>query len=67
MSQRSACRAIGLSRSTYTYHPLVRDDDGVIAVLQELAERFPDRGFGKYFKLIRKRGHRWNHKRVYRV
>ncbi|MFZ5884865.1 MAG: IS3 family transposase [Chloroflexota bacterium] len=67
MSQRSACRAIGLSRSTYTYHPLVRDDDAIIAVLQELAERFPDRGFGKYFKLIRKRGHRWNHKRVYRV
>jgi len=36
-------------------------------VLQELAERFPDRGFGKYYKLIRRRGHGWNHKRVYRV
>lgn len=67
MSQRSACRAIGLSRSTCTYHPVIRDDDAVIAVLLELAERFPDRGFGKYFKIIRRRGHRWNHKRVYRV
>lgn len=42
-------------------------DDAVIAVLQELAERFPERGFGKYFKIIRRRGHGWNHKRVYRV
>lgn len=67
MSQRGACRAIGLSRSVFAYRPITRDDDGVIAVLQELAERFPDRGFGKYFKLIRRRGHKWNHKRVYRV
>lgn len=43
------------------------DDDAVIAVLQELAERFPDRGFGKYYGVIRRRGHAWNHKRVYRV
>lgn len=58
---------MGLSRSTCTYRPVERDDDAVIAVLQELAERFPDRGFGKYFKIIRRRGHDWNHKRVYRV
>jgi putative transposase len=32
-----------------------------------LAERFPERGFGKYYQLIRRRGHLWNHKRVYRV
>ena len=42
-------------------------DDEIIAVLQELAERFPERGFGKYFQLIRRRGHTWNYKRVYRV
>jgi putative transposase len=58
---------MGLSRSTCTYNPTDRDDDTVITVLQELAERFPDRGFGKYFKIIRRRGHGWNHKRVYRV
>jgi len=58
---------MGLSRSTFTYQPIMRDDDAIIAVLQELAERFPDRGFGKYFNLIRRRGHVWNHKRVYRV
>lgn len=67
MSQRGACRAVRLARSAYRYQPVVRNDDAVIAVLQELAERFPDRGFGKYFKLIRRRGHSWNHKRIYRV
>ncbi len=67
LSQRSACRAVGLSRSVLTYERRTAADDAVIAVLQELAERFPDRGFGKYFKIIRRRGHEWNHKRVYRV
>lgn len=67
LSQRSACRAVGLSRSVLTYERRTAADDAVIAALQELAERFPDRGFGKYFKIIRRRGHDWNHKRVYRV
>ncbi len=67
LSQRSACRALGLSRSVLSYERRTAADDAVIAVLQELAERFPDRGFGKYFKIIRRRGHDWNHKRVYRI
>ncbi|MBU3736569.1 MAG: IS3 family transposase [Methylobacterium sp.] len=67
ISQRRACKAVGLSRTVYVYRPDRSADDEVIAVLQELAERFPERGFGKYFKLIRRRGHEWNHKRVYRI
>ncbi|KLB30779.1 transposase, partial [Xanthomonas hortorum pv. gardneri] len=35
--------------------------------MSELAERFPERGFGKLFQIIRRRGHLWNHKRVWRV
>lgn len=49
------------------YVPKADRDDEVIAVLQELAERFPDRGFRKLFKLVRRRGLAWNHKRVWRV
>jgi len=68
MSERQACRAIGLSRSVLAYESRATEsDEPIIAVLQELAERFPERGFGKYFKLIRRRGHGWNHKRVYRI
>jgi putative transposase len=33
----------------------------------ELAHERPERGFGKLFELVRRRGRRWNHKRVYRV
>ena len=38
-----------------------------VRVLQELAECFPDRGFGKYIKVIRRHGYKWNHKRVHRI
>lgn len=52
----------------FAYERRAEPDQQIIATLQELAERFPDRGFSKYFKLIRRRrGHGWNHKRVYRV
>lgn len=66
-SERRACKAVGISRSVARYAPQPDRDDEVIAVLLELAERFAERGFTKYFKLIRRRGLRWNHKRVWRI
>ena len=42
-------------------------DDQVIAVLQAVAQRYPVWGFNKLFKTLRRHGHGWNHKRVYRV
>ena len=66
-SERRACAAVGMSRSVARYRARPDRDEAVIVVLQELAERFEDRGFSKLFKLIRRRGHRWNHKRVWRV
>lgn len=67
LSQRQACAAVGLARSTARYEPAPDRDEAVIAVLLELAERFPERGFGKLFRLVRRRGYGWNHKRVWRV
>jgi putative transposase len=43
------------------------DDSAVIDKLTELAERYPRYGFHKLFVIIRRDGHKWNHKRVYRV
>jgi putative transposase len=66
-SQRLACRAVGISRSTYHYRPDMRRDDELITALQAAVERYPAYGFSKLFKILRRQGHVWNHKRVYRV
>jgi len=51
----------------YRYRPTPQRDDAVIAGLQEAVERYPAYGFSKLFKVIRRRGHPWNHKRVHRL
>ena len=66
-SLRRACRIVGISDTVYRYKPDTSRDDEVIAKLQEAAERYPAYGFGKLFKILRRWGHPWNHKRVYRL
>ena len=51
----------------YRYKPNTQRNDEVVAKLQEAVERYPAYGFGKLFKILRRWGHPWNHKRVYRV
>ena len=62
-----ACRVVGISDSVYRYNPDARRDDRVIEKLQEAVERYPAYGFSKLFKILRRWGHPWNHKRVYRL
>ena len=66
-SERQACRLTGLSRSVKRYEPKRPDDSEVIDALGRLAERHPRFGFRKLFVLLRKAGHPWNHKKVWRV
>jgi putative transposase len=64
-----ACQAGGLSRATY-YRSLVdwaRRDAAVIEALTRLATTKPRWGFWKYVDWLRLTGHRWNHKRLWRV
>lgn len=42
-------------------------DAEIIAALAELVEGRPSRGFWKCRKQLRRQGHPWNHKRIYRV
>ncbi|MDR7088638.1 transposase InsO family protein [Cellvibrio fibrivorans] len=42
-------------------------DDPVIAALQTASEQYPAYGFSKLLKILRRRGHYWNHKRVHRI
>lgn len=64
-----ACQAVGLSRATY-YRPLVNwahRDASVIEALTRLGVTKPRWGFWKYVDRLRNTGHRWNHKRLWRV
>ena len=67
VSVRLACEVAGLSRSVYAYDAKRPHDEPLIAAILALVERHPRWGFPKIRKRQRKLGHRWNHKRIYRV
>jgi putative transposase len=69
LSVRRSCRIARLSRAAYYRPPeaWTERDEPVIAVLNAIVERHPRHGFWKCFKRIRRQGHPWNWKRVYRV
>lgn len=67
VSIRRACRIAGISDSVYRYRPDSSRDEPVITALQSATERYPAYGFSKLFKVLRRWGHGWNHKRVHRL
>jgi putative transposase len=67
VSQRQACKAVGLPRSTHQYKPVEKNDNEVVDALNQLVEKHPAIGFWQCFYRLRLAGHRWNHKKVYRV
>lgn len=66
---RVACELVKLSRSSwYAAKPVPKPVDRLIEdFLRECVASRPRRGFWKCYKLARRAGHRWNHKRVYRI
>lgn len=67
ISERRACRIVGLSRTVKRYTPK-RVADGEIAVqLRQLADAHPRWGFKKLSDALRNAGYGWNHKRIHRV
>lgn len=66
-SLRLACRVVGISDSIYRYQPKANNDHDVIVELQKAVERYPAYGFRKLLKILRRWGHGWNHKRIYRI
>lgn len=67
ISLRRACHIIGISDSVYRYQPNTQRDDVVIVALQNASEQYPAYGFSKLLKVLRRRGHCWNHKRIHRI
>jgi putative transposase len=69
LSIRLACAGVGLARSAFyrvPQHWTVRDAE-IVGALARLVEGRPSRGFWKCYKILRREGYHWNHKRVYRI
>ena len=66
LSERQACKAMKLARSTFRYSITSDDDQEVIDALNKLVEKHPGIGFWSCNYRLR-RNHAWNHKRIYRV
>ena len=60
------CRVIHLQRSLW-YYRSIKDDSLIQEKLAGLASQFPNRGFDKYYGIIRLQGHKWARSRVLRV
>ena len=68
ISQRQACKAVSIPRTTQQYKPVSRAaDDEVIEQLDAVIQKHPSIGFWQCFHRLRQAGFRWNHKRVYRI
>ncbi|MDX2284712.1 MAG: IS3 family transposase [Bacteroidia bacterium] len=70
-SVRSCARVLGLRRATYYSRRQGRrpeeEDAAIAAVLHEAAGQYLAWSFRMIFRWLRRQGHRWNHKRVYRI
>lgn len=67
VSERCACRLVGVSRSTVRYRRRSRDDTSLVKRLRELARERPRFGYRRLHALLRREGEMVNHKRVYRL
>jgi putative transposase len=69
MSVVWACEALGLSRSLFyrSDRAVAERDQALIKVLNGVVEKHGRWGFWKCFDALKRRQHRWNHKRVWRV
>ena len=67
MSERRACQASGIARSTLRYRPVARDDSGVITFIQAYMALNPRHGFGLLYDSARHQGKPWGKTVLWRV
>ena len=67
MSQSKACGLVELSRSSYYYCEKGKDDAPLREALREVAEKRRRWGYRRLVILLRRKGFKDNHKRIYRV
>ncbi len=68
LSERRACRLVGVGRSTLRYRSRARTDESSLRQrLRELAAERPRFGYRRLHVLLRREGMRLNHKRIERL
>ena len=67
ISQRQACKAVGLARASMQYQRKTKEDEPVIEQLAILTEKYPAIGFWQSYHRLKRQGFSWNHKKVYRI
>ena len=67
MSVTASCDTVNISRGSFYYKPKRNDDAEVKKQIELVIDKRPRRGFGKIFDAIRRKGFKWNHKKVHRV
>lgn len=67
LSERQACLALGVSRSSLRYQSVRPIPTRLIARIKELAGQRPRWGYRKLWELLKRDGEKVNHKRVYRL
>jgi putative transposase len=67
LSERTACKLLGVERSSYRYEPRADRDAELRDELVKLARQKPRYGYRRLHALLRRRGHEVNVKRVYRL
>ena len=66
-SQRGACRAIGLNRSTLQYKPHGKNDEPLKQEISKIVQQRRRFGQNRVYRVLRRSGWPDNHKRVSRV
>ena len=67
LSQRRACRLVGIGHSTLRYQRRRANDDAVRKRLRELAAQRRRFGYRRLGWLLAREGHAMNHKKLYRL
>lgn len=67
LSERRACRIVGLARSVQQYRPIARNDDAVIDRMKALASANKRYGYLRLHVLLKRDGLVQNPKRTYRL
>jgi putative transposase len=67
LSERTACKLLGVERSSYRYEPRPDRNAALREEMVKLAQQKPRYGYRRLHALLERRGHAVNVKRVYRL